>query len=381
MRVLFIQVFGMQGQAGGGTSKIFRSLIANAPAVVGVLVYGTKPPKWNPSFEEIFVRERINWGRLERSRLAPACLASRTLSWTSSRRRCFRAIGDWNPDHVHLHLHGTAFIHGADWCQQRGVPFSVSVHDDIRHLSTGDMWAAFIERKAGEAWRHAVNRFVISREIGEEYCRRYGARPWIEITDGLESVSPVVRPSHPNRLHVYFAGAVNLPYEPNLQALMQALKLLKLSRPELATKLILRGGRHFEWEDPSAPEIEVRPFGTPQEVTDDLQGADVLYLPLSIDPTYADFARFSLSTKMVMYLGAGLPIFYHGPGDSAAGQLLAHANACAGCTSNDPSELLAALNECIQRRDVITKNALRLATERFALGPIRKRFWDAISNQ
>lgn len=379
-RILFVQPFGMNGKAAGGSSKIYRSLISNAPADIGVLVYGVFPPELSRAEDQWFIRERATLGRLEHSRFATWTWRTRTLSWKSSGAKVARSISEWRPDHVHLHLHGVGFIHAARWCRKHKVAFSVSVHDDIRHLVAGDYWAEFIEEEAGKAWAGASNRFVISKEMGEEYSARYGARPWMQITDGLapDAIAGTPRAGTRNRLIVYFAGAVNWPYEPNIRAMQQALKLYRDEHPGNSVRMVLRGGRHFKWEDASAPEIEVRPFGTPAEVDADMHEVDVLYLPLSIDPLYRNFAKFSLSTKMVTYLGAGLPILYHGPAEAAAAKLLTEAGASAVCTSNNPQEILHALGSCIRQKETIVRNALRLADERFRLEPIREAFWSAI---
>ncbi len=384
MRLLFVQSFEMQGQAGGGSSKIFRSLISHAPANVGVAIYGARPPKTPQTENEWFIRERWDCGRLERSRLAPYIrMLTRALLWKSSGTKLWNSMSTWRPDHVHLHIHGLGFVHAARWCRANNVPFSLSVHDDIRHQSPGLLWRAFVEDRTANVWRDAVNRFVISAEMGAEYSARYGQRPWLKITDGLSEVAIAPRPREPKRqgLTLYFAGAVNVPYEANLRAVQQALKLFQEQNPADVVRLVLRGGRHFEWEDSSAPKIEVRPFGPPQEVEADLEEADILYLPLSIDPRHSNFAKFSLSTKMVTYLGSGLPILYHGPADAAAAKLLAHANASASCASNDPRDLLQAIIKCIQCREQITSNALSLAREDFLLAPLKESFWAAICRE
>ena len=379
-RILFVQPFGTHGNAAGGSSKIYRSLISNAPAEVGVLVYGTRCPEVSRTEDEWFIRERATLGRLEHSRFASLTRRTRTLSWRSSGMKVARSMSEWRPDHVHLHLQGLGFIHGVRWCRKHNVGFSVSIHDDILYTSAGDFWAKFIEEEAGKAWAGASNRFVISKEMGEEYSARYGERPWIQITDGLatNAIARGPRAASGNKLTVYFAGAVNWPYEPNFRAMQQALKLYREEHPESSVRMVLRGGRHFKWEDPTAPKIEIRPFGIPAEVEKDMEEADVLYLPLSIEPRHRNFARFSLSTKMVTYLGAGLPILYHGPSEAAAAKLLGEAGASAVCASNDPKELLLALNSCTTQREEIVKNALRLADERFRLKPIREAFWSAI---
>jgi hypothetical protein len=381
-RVLFVQSFEMQGQAGGGSAKIFRSLIDQAPAEVSVAVYGVCPPRQQCDQRQFFVRERGTLGRLENSRLAPYVRTiTRAVSWQKSGARLSHLMTLQRPDHVHLHIHGLGFIHASQWCRDNNVGFSVSIHDDIRHQCPGPLWTDFTERATAKAWSDAVNRFVISPEMGEEYCKRYGAQPWVQITDGLTPDAILTGPRDPvmNRLSVYFAGAVNLPYEPNFRALQQALKLYQERHPTTAVRLILRGGRHFAWDDPAAPRIEVRPFGETQDVEKDFADADLLYLPLSMDPAFKNFAQFSLSTKMVTYLGSGLPILYHGPIDSAAYALVGKTGACLVCCSNDPEEICALFEVVADEREKIVPRALQLAKSRFTLATIREQFWSAIN--
>jgi hypothetical protein len=372
----------MHGQDGGGSSKIFRSLIDGASAEVSVAIYGVCPPRPKCDEREFFVRERGTLGRLENSRLAPYVRTmTRAISWKKSGARLSHLMSLQRPDHVHLHIHGLGFIHALRWCRANNVAFSVSIHDDIRHQCPGPLWTDFTERGTAKAWSDAVNRFVISPEMGQEYSQRYGRMPWVQITDGLTPDAIARGPRDPvvRRLNIYFAGAVNVPYEPNFHALQQALKLHQKRHPTETVRLILRGGRNFAWDDSSAPRIEVRPFGGTQDVESDFADADVLYLPLSMDPAFKNFAKFSLSTKMVTYLGSGLPIFYHGPIDSAAYALLGDNGACLSCFSNNPEEICALFEAIADQREKLVRRALELAKSRFALAAIRERFWNSIS--
>lgn len=363
---------------GLGSSQIFRSLIAAAPCTTGTLVYGvSQPPPWDGG-REIFIRERLHLGRIERSRLAGMAKFTRILTWQYSRRKMHRAISTWQPDHVHAHIHGTGFIHAVDWCQLHRVPFSVCVHDDIRHLALEDPWKNFIEKRAAEAWRAAANRFVISPEIAAEYSQRYGKRDWLQVTDGIQHFPRGPRQEVPGRWNLYFAGGMNVPYEPNFLAVQQALKKLGTSSGAIQPRFILRGGRKLAGEDSSAPPLEPLPFGSQEDVARDMDEADVLYLPLSIDSAFQNFAKFSLSTKMVGFLASGLPIFYHGPAESAVYRLLSQYNACAACFTNDPEEILHAILTAKKRRAEIAANAVLLGRERFQLSDIQKKFWSKI---
>jgi hypothetical protein len=105
----------------------------------------------------------------------------------------------------------------------------------------------------------------------------------------------------------------------------------------------------------------------------DLDAASILYLPIKFsDP---DFYRYSLSTKMVGYLGAPGSILYHGPHDSAAGHLLKETRSAVSCTSLDANEMVISILRLINEKGAIAANAKELARTMFNLELIQQRFW------
>jgi len=378
-KVLFVQSFGLADPRGGGSAKIFRNLVEGARCEVRSLVCGIMRPSEYWKEREWYVLERFKLSRIENTRLAHLAGWTRLFSSKRVHDEIDQILCDWSPDHVHIHLHGWCVVPTLHGCLKRNIPYSVSVHDDIRYLSYLDPQPSIVERAAATAWRGAIARFVISPEIGQEYASRYSDEPWIQITDGLSRVADKVRPRVSQRLNLYFCGSVNVPYEPNFLAMQQALKKLSLQTVELRPRFIVRGGRRLSEQDPAAPPIECWPFAPDDRIADDFSQADVLYLPLSFDARDEAFARFSLSTKMITYLGAGLPILLHGPRDSAAYRLLSDAGACIGCFSNDVDELRQALLSIDLARHRLAENALRLGRERFMSDGVRKRFWQAIN--
>ena len=123
-------------------------------------------------------------------------------------------------------------------------------------------------------------------------------------------------------------GSIHLSYEANFNALFQALGYLRESGQEVS--LTVRGGFPFPIRNGDVP-VEVRPWGTQADVERDLREADFLYLPLPFEPEHQSFVRYSLATKLVTYLGSGLPIVYHGPKHAAAAELLAEHDAAHMC--------------------------------------------------
>jgi len=257
------------------------------------------------------------------------------------------------------------------------LPLFLSLHDDPSYVMRGrlDRWYAL--RRLGAAWREARQRFVICEEMGVEMCRRYGERPYVVVTDGLAAIAPSAVPRRvAGRLSVYFMGGASIPYDENFQSLLKALSLLRDEGVD--ARLVTRAG-HFPFglSDTAVP-IEARPWASHADVLRDLQDVDVAYMPLPFGPDHTEFVRFSMSTKMVTYLGSGVPVLFHGPSGSAAGNLLRRADAALVAGSLDVRSVAETLRFGEDRGSALAENALRLARQRFLLSDVRARFWQPI---
>ena len=93
----------------------------------------------------------------------------------------------------------------------------------------------------------------------------------------------------------------------------------------------------------------------------------------------SDFVHFSLSTKLVTYLGSGRTIIYHGPAYGAAFNLLKSNDAAIMLTSLTPDVLREQLERALPSSTGVTENALRLARTRFRITDQRERFWSSVA--
>ena len=222
------------------------------------------------------------------------------------------------------------------------------------------------------------------RALGEEYSSRYGQDDYIVITDGLERVASAPRQRSATDLRIYFMGLFHLDYEPNLKVLLNALARLNEEKIAGQISITLRcGGLRPGFLDGYEKFVRLLPFASEAIVHSDMEQADLLYLPLPFETKYESFVRFSLSTKMVTYLGSGIPILYHGPGNSAVHELLSAHNAALLCTEPALEDLLPMLHRYINSPEYsteITRNALTLARSDFMLDQVKARFWNAIAN-
>jgi len=376
--ILFVQPFGLATPGGG--ARIMRALLENAP-VPWFSVAATSSPTPPPPFgQELHISGRPYFGRLENTRLA---------SWFNrlNGRAGFRLEAKLNKIIAQNRATAVHSIAHACWdtlaafkaARRNRLPFFLTIHDDPAYCLHGNANQEKLLAGVAECWREAAARFVICEEMGEELCRRWGKQEYLLVTDGLSEMAAQPRSSHPNRLSVYFMGLLHNSYEPNFVALQKALQLIAAQQPGLMVRLILRCGTIR----PAAvihPELlQVLPFGSEAQVQTDLNEADVLYQPLSMAQKDWPMNAYSLSTKMITYLGAGLPILFHGPADSAAAKLLSRNNAAIVCGDLEPVQLAQSLTSVNGAgREQLVLSALQLANRRFRLNDVRERFWNAM---
>ena len=244
----------------------------------------------------------------------------------------------------------------------------VSFHD---HYSTtfGSYDASFT------LWTRAARRLVISNELGVEYQRLFGNKPFEIITDGVTSseVSPA-EAINTGIYNIYFAGLLHIDYIPLFGVLANALDAL--TKQGHRFKLVLRGTQNIPFLNDRMFTTEYRPMTINNaELKRELDESTILYLPIKI--TKPDFYRYSLSTKMVGYLGAPGAILYHGPADSAAANLLQQHNAAICRGDMNEEKLSEDILTLIKSGALISANATTLARQQFDMDDIQKRFWQS----
>lgn len=375
--ILFVQPFGL-GSPGGG-SRIFRALLENAP-FKWLSVAATPNPTPPPPFgDEIHVPGRPYFGRLERTRYSH--WLQHLDCWASSRMESTfnEIIEKKDITAVHALAHGCCDTLAAfKAAKQNGLPFFLSVHDDPAYCLKGHPFREKILSRVVDCWREAKARFVISDEMGHELCRRWGKQDYRLVTDGLVDIARQARPQRPKRLSVYFMGLLHISYEANFITLQKALRIVAEKNPDFEVHLTLRGALLRREAVIEHELLRLLPFADEARVQMDMNDADLLYQPLSLHPASQAMNAYSLSTKMITYLGSGLPILFHGPADSAAGKLLATNKAAFVCGNNDPHLLAQTLSQSLgSEREPVVLSALKLANHKFQLSDVHRRFWSS----
>jgi glycosyltransferase involved in cell wall biosynthesis len=375
-KILFVQPFSL-GSAGGGGARILRALLKAAPVNWHSVCCSPRRPKPWPN--ETHLPSRPSWGKIETSRLS--MLPKKTMSTFAPRFR--RRLKDFcrgmNVRAIHTVPHsGIDFAQAQAVARELGLPFFISLHDDLAYTAAAEMDPASREPAIRDAWLKADARFVISDALGREYSRRYGSRDYCVVTDGLAEVHPYRKKSDPHIRQIYFMGLFHLAYERNFRAFLEALRILE-RQTSIATSVTCRCEyiRPHVWKD--IKPVNVLPFAGEEQIQCDMEKADLLYMPMPFGPEHENFARFSVSTKMVSYVGSGIPIVYHGPTDSAAFDLLQRNAAAIFLSTLDPAEIAESLAQLTDGRCAeVAMNAGELARREFMLADQMHKFWDTI---
>ena len=371
--IVFVQPFGLKSPTGG--SRILRTLLKDAPVTFLSICTSPQAPPPTTVEQELHLPIRPYFGRIESTRFSNLLnifylpLAGRFRYRLTDICRKLKATA------IHAIAHDLGFWYAYQVAQKLELPYYLSVHDDLRYALQGSLLFKEGMSKIAEVWQGAEARFVISDELGKEYGRRYGQQAYTIVTDGLDQIpeKPQIRPI--NSCKIYFMGLFHVSYEVNLRALLQALEILDTLRPDWHFALTCRCG--FINPEVLAKRFPVTllPFASEEEVMRDLDQADMVYLPLPFGQEYESFVLYSLSTKMITYLGSGLPIIYHGPVKAAVSQLLAQHQAAIMINSLDPHCIVETLIKQREKTPAIVQNALDLAGKQFRLIEQKNKFW------
>lgn len=351
-------------------------MLKDAPVEWKSFATGIRVPP-PPFGSERHLPSRPFFGRLERSRLRSVLEKIGPFFEARFQRHLEKELVAFRATGVHCIPHGADFIPVWRAAQHLNLRFFANIHDDLLASLTMDSIGRRALNFFPQVWREANARFVISKQLGREFCSRYGERPYEIITDGAE-VFHRPRARVAGRLNIYFMGLFHLRYEPNLSCLAQAVEILQRKYPLLEVSITLRCGCLRRGFTPVGAPVRILPFGSESDVENDLEEMDLLYMPLPFGSENESFVRFSLSTKMVTYLVSGIPILFHGPKNSAAYTLLSEAGAALAFDSLESKAMAGLLaNVVLNPKDCMScvNRSLHLARRQFQLSDQRKRFW------
>ena len=365
MKLLSFHPFSLYANGGGG--RILRRLYQGHEAdITSLAVEGkmsiplTGPIKEHIVYAAPATRSWMRW------KLRDLVIYLRENTFFNLTMRRIRKTAAGIPcDVIHV-VHHSPFSSALCNKQFADKELWVSFHD---HFSTTK--CPFDQSK--ELWDRATRRLVISEELGNEYQKLFGNLPYEIITDGVydDEVSPP-QANLADPCVIYFAGLLHIAYIPLFEVLADALD--ELTKPGQSFKLILRATQTLPFLNNRLFEVEYRAVTlNDKELKDELDSSDILYLPIKF--IHPDFYLYSLSTKMVGYLGAPGAILYHGPADSAACRLLQKHKAAVSCNSLTLDDMLIAIKTVLANKLATSAQAKQLAHTQFDMKQLQARFW------
>lgn len=291
-----------------------------------------------------------------------------SLFYSYTKSKIERVAGQTPFDVLHVINHG---VYSAVLCNENflnGRELWTSFHDHFSLCSSFE--------DAQKLWNRSDRRLMISAELGEEYQRIFGNKKFEIITDGV-SLDEISEPKKKEKeeVSVYFAGLMHIEYYPLLEVLANSLDdLVALG---YSFKLILRGTQEMNFLKARKFEIDYRSdFISDDQIKKELDMADILYLPIKF--SMPNFYLYSLSTKMISYLGASGNILYHGPSDSAACNFLKRNNAAFCCVSLLEKDMTYQIKEMLSADGHKCINAKKVAKSNFDLNYIQNIFWNKL---
>lgn len=266
------------------------------------------------------------------------------------------------------------------------VPYFMD--DWIKTRYEGDLFEGWLRSSArhwlAECLKRAPVRMVVTREMAEEYGRRYGGafvQMGYAVSGTRESLPREASRDEPVRL-VYMGG-----FEPGRPRVLRAIgdALMVLANEGLRAELSiyappaeLAGFDDLLTLPPVMKAMVAVPYGSVQEV---LAAADILVHAESFDPVDRLWTRYSLSTKIPEYLMAGRCILAYGPPEISSIRYVRETGGGIVVDSADPAALVGGLRALLTDADLRRRLGVRghaAATERHDGVRQRQRFLTAI---
>ena len=273
--------------------------------------------------------------------------------WTPWATRHFRrTLGQWQPDVVWVIPHGWAIPPLAKVLPRDGTGMHVSIHDYadcgsmVRTFGGGPtrrMLAGADRLYAGATTRDAICQPMIQNLLARTGQEGAVARAGLEREDFEFLNGPPVPTTGP--LRIAYAGTILV--EAAFGTFVSALKKNRhrLSRPVALEFFGNHSYRDRSWFDPAWMKEHGNLAAAPLAAA--LKQCDWGFSPMSLTDDDPRYNRFSLPTKFVSYLGAGLPVITLGHPESSVVKMACAYDVGVWLTTADVNELAERLTAAL----------------------------------
>ncbi|HEY4285031.1 MAG TPA: hypothetical protein VGM62_18350 [Chthoniobacterales bacterium] len=267
--------------------------------------------------------------------------------------------------------YGYHWITAARMAAKWQIPFYLIIHDEPLQLTVLPGFLRPSLRSAfSAAYRQARERFCVSPYMEAEYLANYGVRGTVlypsRAAESPTWQTPPRRDCNSTGLKVAFAGTINSPgYAGLLGLLVNCLQdgdSLVLFGPHTAFSL-------KSWQVDSN-KIRLGGLIPPDQIIERLRSEfDVLFVPMSFDPTEADNMRKGFPSKIADYSATGVPMLICGPEYcSAVHWARTFSPVAEVVTSPDSAALASALQRLssASHRSLLAERALAIGEQLFS---------------
>ncbi len=204
--------------------------------------------------------------------------------------------------------------------------------------------------------QRAVRVSVMSetgRRIVREQYRAEGI-PWRHGVGEPRRVSSAASRGRENDLRIGFAGSLYSKREWN--ALLGALDRARwtVGGRTVRVHFIGRFPRLFARRHERVLEHGMQ---TADQTLELLTSMDIAYLPYWLAPKWSYVVKTAFPSKLSTYVAAGVPVFYHGPGNSSVSEFLRDYPVGLECDSLESSPILACLERLAGDREFLARAA------------------------
>jgi len=298
-----------------------------------------------------------------------------------------RWIKDLSPDIIYSQLsslEGIRIVYALQ--RELKVPLAIHIMDDWPNTIGNRyfprvIWHNIIRREFLCLLSKADALFSISESMSEEYFKRYGLKfiPFhnpISIDNWLpfSKTKWVVE----GDFKILYSGRIGIANGKSIIFMANIINEMFLSKQRI--KLDIYTPDYHNRDASSLNNlngVSVKKTVAYQEMPKLLASYDLLLLPLDFDKDGIRFAKLSMPTKTSEYMISGTPILIYSPKETAVAKFFIENN-CGYCvTRQSKEEIKEAIRFLIsdeEYRQRISRNAVKLAVERFDSTLVRERF-------
>jgi glycosyltransferase involved in cell wall biosynthesis len=238
--------------------------------------------------------------------------------------------------------------------KQLDIPVHVTVHDDPV-LEIHDAKKQKANQLFKEILQKASSIDVISSRMQSKYKADFNVDA-IVITRCIPDDFPKSTNKSNEIIRIIMAGFGNAP-SPWPEPLIESIDLLNKKRN---CRLHLFDPKLKKYQSNF---VDVRELMDEKKFNSFLKDMDLGYACDDMSPGNIKFAQMSLPTKIITYIGAGIPFVYHGPQDSTVGDLLQQYETGIIVENNNPEEIAKAFLTIVDNYPFYSKNC-KLANEK-----------------